>query len=86
MQSINPPVANSCSIERPLKSTQGLFTKVQSLSGPDIQIITGAELARVRKCFSRSRSKVSAVSSFSTCLLPRWRSSTTAANTRMVIE
>jgi hypothetical protein len=52
----------------------------------DMQIITGAEFARVRKCLSLSRRTVSSVSSFSTCSLPRWPSSTTDSGTRTITE
>ena len=51
---------SSCSMVRPVNANQGLLTKVQSLSSPAIQIITGAVSAIVRNRSSLSRSADSA--------------------------
>src|SRR6266481_5167635 len=54
------PLPSSCSRLRPVKSSHPLLKKVQSLSGPDTQIITGAVSAMARKRASLSRSSSSA--------------------------
>jgi hypothetical protein len=49
MQVVAPAIAESCSMARPTKSSQRWLNQVQRLSGPLIQMSTGAALAVVRK-------------------------------------
>src|SRR5271170_2983729 len=75
------PLPSSCSQVRPVKSSQHLLRKVHSLSVPDIQISTGAELATrrnrsslsIRFWWARLRSLISSTSATKYSPLP-WTS------------
>ena len=56
MHAFGPAVPDSCSKVRPVNSSQVLLKKVQSLSKPETQIITGAVSAIFRNRSSLSRS------------------------------